>query len=315
MLIDLLNKLNTINENLFSGFDGMIEGFGMPEWLADAVIDSFHILPLLFLVFMFIELIEFFCSDKINSFMKKSEKAAPVIGSLAAILPQCGFSVIASTLYIRRFITKGTLIAIYLATSDEAIPILLAEPSQTHYVLPIIGIKLATGIIAGYLIDFILKDKKYIPFNEENNEINEQDGCCCHSVSNRRKRELIIHPLKHTLNIFMFILLITISLNFLIEVYSKQASLHIIFGQVKFLEPIITAFIGLIPNCAVSIALTMLLIKGSLSFGAVMSGLLSNAGLGILVLLRNSENIKDSLKIIGILLAISITAGMLIQLF
>ena len=113
----------------------------------------------------------------------------------------------------------------------------------------------------------------------------------------------------------MFILLITISLNFLIEVYSKQASLHIIFGQVKFLETIITAFIGLIPNCAVSIALTMLLIKGSLSFGAVMSGLLSNAGLGILVLLRNSENIKDSLKIVGILLAISITAGMLIQLF
>lgn len=315
MLIELLNKINTINENIFSGFDGMIESFGMPDWLADAIIDSFHILPLLFIVFVIIELIEFFCSEKINSFMKKSEKAAPVIGSLAAILPQCGFSVIASTLYIRRFITKGTLTAIYLATSDEAIPILLAEPSHTHYVLPVIGIKLATGIIAGYLIDFILKDKKYIPIVEEKDEVPDDEGCCCHSVSNRRKKELIIHPVKHTFNIFVFILLITILLNFLIDVYSRHAALHLILGHVKVLEPVITAFIGLIPNCAVSIALTMLLIKGSISFGAVMSGLLSNAGLGILVLFRHSENIKDSLKITGILLAVSITAGMLIQLF
>lgn len=315
MLIELLNKINTINENIFSGFDRMIESFGMPDWLADAIIDSFHILPLLFIVFVIIELIEFFCSEKINSFMKKSEKAAPIIGSLAAILPQCGFSVIASTLYIRRFITKGTLTAIYLATSDEAIPILLAEPSHTHYVLPVIGIKLATGIIAGYLIDFILKDKKYIPIVEEKDEVPDDEGCCCHSVSNRRKRELIIHPVKHTFNIFVFILLITILLNFLIDVYSRHAALHLILGHVKVLEPVITAFIGLIPNCAVSIALTMLLIKGSISFGAVMSGLLSNAGLGILVLFRHSENIKDSLKITGILLAVSITAGMLIQLF
>ena len=315
IIISLLNKINTINENIFSGFDGMIESFGMPDWLADAIIDSFHILPLLFIVFVIIELIEFFCSEKINSFMKKSEKAAPVIGSLAAILPQCGFSVIASTLYIRRFITKGTLTAIYLATSDEAIPILLAEPSHTHYVLPVIGIKLATGIIAGYLIDFILKDKKYIPIVEEKDEVPDDEGCCCHSVSNRRKRELIIHPVKHTFNIFVFILLITILLNFLIDVYSRHAALHLILGHVKVLEPVITAFIGLIPNCAVSIALTMLLIKGSISFGAVMSGLLSNAGLGILVLFRHSENIKDSLKITGILLAVSITAGMLIQLF
>ena len=134
-------------------------------------------------------------------------------------------------------------------------------------------------------------------------------------MSNRRKRELITHPLKHTLNIFVFILLITILLNFLIAVYAKYSALHLILGKVRFLEPVITAFIGLIPNCAVSIALTMLLIKGSISFGAFISGLLSNAGLGILVLFRHSENIKDSLKIIGILLGISITVGMLIQLF
>lgn len=318
MLISILNRINEINEGMFAGFDGIIENFGMPDWLCDAILDSFHILPLLFIVFFIIELIEFFYSEKINSFMKKSEKSAPLIGSLAAIIPQCGFSVIASTLYIRRFITKGTLIGIYLATSDEAIPILLANPTHTHLVVPVVGLKLFIGILAGYLIDFILKDKKYIPIVEEadsDNDLLADEGCCHHSVSHRRKRELIYHPLKHTFNIFIFILLITILLNFVLAVYAEHSVLHLLLGKVKVLEPIITAFVGLIPNCAVSIALTMLLIKGSISFGAVMSGLLSNAGLGILVLCRHNENYKDTLKIISILLCISIVSGLLIQIF
>lgn len=318
MLISILNRINEINEGMFAGFDGIIENFGMPDWLCDAILDSFHILPLLFIVFFIIELIEFFYSEKINSFMKKSEKSAPLIGSLAAIIPQCGFSVIASTLYIRRFITKGTLIGIYLATSDEAIPILLANPTHTHLVVPVVGLKLFIGILAGYLIDFILKDKKYIPIVEEadsDNDLHADEGCCHHSVSHRRKRELIYHPLKHTFNIFIFILLITILLNFILAVYAEHSVLHLLLGKVKVLEPVITAFVGLIPNCAVSIALTMLLIKGSISFGAVMSGLLSNAGLGILVLCRHNENYKDTLKIISILLCISIASGLLIQIF
>ena len=318
MLISILNRINEINEGMFAGFDGIIENFGMPDWLCDAILDSFHILPLLFIVFFIIELIEFFYSEKINSFMKKSEKSAPLIGSLAAIIPQCGFSVIASTLYIRRFITKGTLIGIYLATSDEAIPILLANPTHTHLVVPVVGLKLLIGILAGYLIDFILKDKKYIPIVEEtdsDDDLHADEGCCHHSVSHRRKRELIYHPLKHTFNIFVFILLITVILNFVLAVYAEHSVLHLLLGKVKVLEPIITAFVGLIPNCAVSIALTMLLIKGSISFGAVMSGLLSNAGLGILVLCRHNENYKDTLKIISILLCISIVSGLLIQIF
>lgn len=314
MFIEFLNKLNTINENLFSGFDRIIENIGMPDWLADAIIDSFHVLPLLFIVFLIIEFVEFFYSDKINSFMKKSEKSAPLIGSLAAIIPQCGFSVIASTLYIRRFITKGTLIGIYLATSDEAIPILLAQPNQIHYVLPIIGLKFFIGICAGYLIDLILKENKYIPIPEKSDE-EVDEGCCHHCVSRRRKRELIYHPLKHTFNIFVFILVITILLNFVLMEYSNHSMLHLLLGKAKILEPVITAIIGLIPNCAISIALTMLLIKGSISFGAVMSGLLSNAGLGILILCRHNENLKDTLKIIGILLGISIVSGLIIQIF
>ena len=288
----------------------------MADWLADAIIDSFHVLPLLFLVFLIIEIVEYFYAEKINDFLRNSEKSAPAIGSLAAIIPQCGFSVIASTLYIRKFITKGTLIAIYLATSDEAIPILLAEPSQIHYVLPIISIKIVIAVIAGYLIDFILKDKKYIaitPKHDDNCEHCEDDGCCHHSVSRRRKRDLIYHPLHHTCNIFVFILLITILLNFLINIYSNYEVLHLIIAKFKFLEPVIMAFVGLIPNCAASIAITMLLIKGSISFGAAIAGLLSNAGLGILILLRHNENIKDTANVVGILLVISIICGMVLQ--
>ncbi len=314
MLINFLNKINSINENMFAGFDGLIESIGMPHWLADAIIDSFHILPLLFLVFLIIELIEYYYSGSINTFMKKSEKTAPLIGSLAAVIPQCGFSVIASTLYIRKFITKGTLIAIYLATSDEAIPILLAEPSKTYYILPIVGIKIIIAVLAGYLIDFLMKENKYIPLAEETDNEIEHEGCCHHTVSQTRKRELIYHPLKHTFNIFIFILVITIILNYLINFYANHQTLHILLGKIKILEPLITAIIGLIPNCAVSIALTMLLIKGSISFGAVMAGLLSNAGLGILILFRHSRNVKDSLKIIAILLAVSIISGFILQI-
>lgn len=318
MLLDIINGINEFNENLFSGFDGWVESFGMADWLCDAIIDSFHILPFLFIVFFVIELIEFFYAEKINDFMKKSEKSAPAIGSLAAIIPQCGFSVVASTLYIRKFITKGTLIAIYLATSDEAIPILLAEPSQIHYVLPIIGLKVIIAICAGYLVDFVLKDDKYISIKSRHGDncehCDEDEGCCRHSVSRRRKRELIYHPLKHTCNIFLFILAITTILNFLIDVYSSHIALHSVVSKIKIFEPVFTSIFGLIPNCATSIALTMLLIKGSISFGSAFAGLLSNAGLGILVLFRHNENIKDTIKIIEILLLISIISGITINL-
>lgn len=315
MLIEIINRINEINETLFSPFDEFIEGLGMADWLCDAVVDSFHTLPFLFFIFLFIEIIEYFYSEKINNFMKKSEKTAPLIGSFAAIIPQCGFSIIASTLYLRKFITKGTLIAIYLATSDEAIPILLSMPEKIYYVLPVIGVKIVIAIIAGYLIDFVLKDKKYIlTADDEHCHLHsEDDGCCKHSISRRRKRDLIYHPLKHTFNIFLFILLITVILNYIIEIYGRYDILPVIFAKIRFLEPVLSAVIGLIPNCAVSIAITMLLIKGTISFGAAMAGLLTNAGLGILVLLRHKDNYKDTLNIIYILLAVAIITGYLLQ--
>ena len=163
MIIQFLNACNSFNDKIFAGFDSIIEGLPISDWLIDAILDSVHILPLLFVVFVLIEAIEYFYSDKINHFIKHTEKASPIVGSSLAIIPQCGFSIIASTLYLKKYMTKGTLIAIYLATSDEAIPILLTQPNKVHYIIPIITVKLAVAIFAGYLIDFVLKDKKYTP--------------------------------------------------------------------------------------------------------------------------------------------------------
>ncbi len=311
MIVNFLKSIVELNNNIFSFADVFIENLNLSDWISDAIIDSLHILPLIFLIFIIIEVIEYFFADKINLIMKRSEKNAPLFGSVAAIFPQCGFSVIASTLYVEKYITKGSLIAIYLATSDEAIPILLATPKSIGYLIPLIILKLIIAITVGYLVDFILKDKKYILKKEDVEDI---DGCCHHEVIGRRKRDLLLHPLKHTVNIFSFILLITLALNGLIELISSNIELENIVKSFQVIMPLFTAFFGLIPNCAVSIALTMLLIKGSISFGAALAGLLSNGGLGIIILCKHTENKEDTILIVKILLVVSIVSGFLVQI-
>lgn len=309
MIVDFLNKLNGFNEWLFYGFDNFIEGLGFPEWIADAVIDSFHILPFLFIVFVFIELFEYYYADKVNHFMKESEKAGPVIGSLASVVPQCGFSIIASSLYAGRLITKGTLIAIYLATSDEAIPVLLARPDKVWLVVPVIAVKLVVAICAGYLIDFVFKTK----IEKDSAEEIPDEGCCKHDIIAGSKNNLWLHPLVHTVNVFAFVLVITLFLNYFVTDSVISAFFTSTGFKYKILEPVVTGVLGLIPNCAVSIAFTMMLIKGTISFGAAMAGLCSNAGLGLLVLIRKNASLKDTALVISLLLIISILCGIVLQ--
>lgn len=291
-------------------FCEFIEGLGLPEWAADAVCDSFAVLPFLFVIFLLVEFFEFYFSGKVNRFMKSTKKAGPIIGSVASLIPQCGFSVIASTLYVRRYITRGTLLAIYLATSDEAIPVLFSEPSSYHYILPVIVIKLVVAIFAGYLVDLVYKPENIKEISENSNSCKVHSGCCKHEITD--KKSLIIHPVRHTLHIFMFILLITLILNYFINVEVVSTFYTSNITACRIMQPIVTAIVGLIPNCAISIAITLMLVKGTISFGAAMAGLMSNAGLGLLVLLRINK-IKDTAKIIFILLGISILCGELLQ--
>lgn len=309
MIIDFLNKLSIFNDWIFQGFDSFLESLGFSEWITDALIDSFHILPFLFVVFVFIEVFEYYYADKINHFMKSSEKSGPIIGSLASIVPQCGFSIIASSLYSGKMITRGTLIAIYLATSDEAIPVLLARPDKIWLVLPIIAVKLVVAICAGYIIDFIFKSK----LNKDAVVEIPDEGCCKHDIISENKNNLWLHPLVHTVNVFAFVLIITLFLNYFVTDSLISEFFTNTTFKYKILEPVVTGILGLIPNCAVSIAFTMMLIKGTISFGAAMAGLFSNAGLGLLVLLRKNSNIKDTVFIITILLAISVSCGIILQ--
>lgn len=290
-----------------------LENLGLVDWAVDAICDSFAVLPFLFVIFLLVEFFEFYFSDKVNKFMKTAKRTGPLIGSTAAIIPQCGFSVIASTLYVRRFITKGTLIAIYLATSDEAIPVLLSNPSVYHYVFPVILTKLLIAIPAGYLVDFIFKQNDLV--EEENSDEHIEDvetGCCKHELLTHHRRELLIHPIKHTLHTFVFILLITLVLNYFISVDFISSFYSSNMTAYKIVQPVITALIGLIPNCAVSIAITLMLVKGTISFGAAMAGLMSNAGLGFLVLLRINK-FRDTFKLISTLLIISAVCGIILQ--
>jgi len=289
-----------------------LENLGLAEWAADAVADSFAVLPFLFVIFLLVEFFELYFMGKVNRFMKSARKSGPVIGSLASIIPQCGFSVIASTLYVRRFITRGTLMAIYIATSDEAIPVLLSEPGSVHYVLPVILIKILIAIPAGYLVDFVFKPENMKEVKPSDSSSHPKTGCCKHDIE--KKRDLIIHPIKHTLHTFLFILVITLILNYFITVDAISGFFASTMTAYKIFQPVVTAIIGLIPNCAISIAMTLMLMKGTISFGAAMAGLMSNAGLGILVLLRINK-LKDTCKVVSILFAISVVCGIVLQFF
>lgn len=318
MFIELIQKFNLFNEWIFAPLDGVIERLFLAEWIKDAIIDSLHMLPFLLFIFFIIGLVEYFYFDKTELLASKSEKAGPLFGSLVASVPQCGFSVIASTLYTRRLITKGTLLGVYLATSDEAIPVLMASPEMVGVVMPLIGIKVLIGIVAGYLTDFIFRNKtktfEYHKKIEVSEDKNGYDGCCRHNITNPSKEVLFFHPIIHTVNVFVFIFLVTLFLNYLVMLAGGEENLGRYFMGTYLIQPFITAIMGLIPNCAVSIAITLMYVKGVIDFGAVISGLCSSAGLGLLVLLKNNKDKKDTLSIIFILLFISVISGFVVRL-
>ena len=200
MFIEFLEKIISINEIIPDLITKFIQIFNIPEFLQESIAESFNLVPFLF---VFIEISENYFSEKIEKLSLSSRLWGPFIGSCLASLPQCGFSIIATILYIKKFVSLGTLIAVYISTSDEAIPILLANPSMFSSILPLIFTKIIIGVMAGYLIDFIFKPQ--LKINDEKIKL-EEHGCCHHKIHSKVSK-LLIHPLKHTLNIFLFILI------------------------------------------------------------------------------------------------------------
>ena len=280
----------------------------MIEVLQDTLIDSVRLLPFLFITYLIMEYIEHKTSEKSKQTIKKSGKLGPLFGSILGIFPQCGFSVSATNLYSARVITLGTLISVYLSTSDEMLPIFISEAVPIPIIIKILATKLIIGMISGFIIDLVYQIiKKQKTEEEKIIDICEKEHCHCD------EKGIVKSALKHTINIFIFIVLITLIINFIIY-FAGEDLIAKFFETNTILGPVIAGVIGLIPNCASSVILTQLYLENVISVSTMVSGLLVGAGVGLAVLFKTNKGIKENLKIVGLLYVIGVLSGIFIQL-
>lgn len=281
---------------------------GILDILTETLLDTIKLLPFLFITYLIMEYIEHKTSEKVKTTIKKSGKFGPLLGAIAGIFPQCGFSVSATNLYAARVITLGTLMAVYLTTSDEMLPILLSESVPITIILTILGIKLVIGIIAGLLIDTVIKFRKKENVEEQKiEELCEHEHCHC-------EEGVIRSAIKHTINIIIFIFIISLIIHIVIHSIGEQAIANLV-SQNIVLGPIVAGIIGLIPNCASSVILTQLFIENVITMPVLIAGVSVNAGVGLLVLFKTNKNLKENLAILGMLYAIGVLSGMILQIF
>ncbi len=278
----------------------------MIEVFQDALLDSIKLLPFLFITYLIMEYIEHKMKEKSKNAIKKSGKFGPLIGSILGVFPQCGFSVSATNLYSARVITLGTLIAIYLSTSDEMLPIFISESVPVSIILKILGIKLLVGLIAGFIIDFIIRVVNKKEEEEKIIDICEKEHCDC-------EHGILKSTCKHTVNIFIFILIITILINIAIYCIGEDTIAHFLQNK-PIIGPIIAGIIGLIPNCAASVIITQMYLQNMISVASMLSGLLVGAGVGLVVLFRTNKNLKENINIVLILYSIGVIVGILFEM-
>lgn len=276
--------------------------------LEHTLIDTIKLLPFLFIAYLVIELIEKEAGETTTMLIKKSGKFGPVLGSLFGVIPQCGFSAAAANLYAGRILTMGTLIAIFLSTSDEMLPILISEAVPVKTILIILAIKVAIAIGVGVVIDLIFRKKAVEEAKEEIHKLCNEEHCHC------EERGIIKSSIKHTLQIFVYILIISLVLNMIIEFVGEENIAKLVLN-VPILGPIISSFIGLIPNCASSVILTQVYLENIISMGSMIAGLLVNSGIGILVLFRVNKSKKENFTILGTLYLVGAISGIILDIF
>ena len=258
-------------------------------------------LPFLFGAYLLIEFIEHRHAEKFASWLSKFGKAGAAIGALLGIVPQCGFSVVAANLYSNRIITAGTMFAVFISTSDEAIPVLLSNPESAKKILPLIGSKLILAIVAGFLVD------RFGLFNITKEELEdvEKEHSHCHTEGHYG---LLKSTVLHTAKTFAFIFIVMFCLELCIETIGEEAFANFITKE-SLLQPFVAGLIGLIPNCASSIIIAQLFAEGTISFGTAFAGLSASAGTGLLVLFRNDVDKIECLSLSGFLFAVSVLTG------
>lgn len=304
------------------------------EFLLHALEDTLPLLPWILLIYILIELLESKADlQKINRF---GGKIGPLVGSATGLIPQCGFSIMAAKLFEQKYITVGTLLAIFMATSDEAFIIMLSSGEGAVWVLPMLAVKILVGISIGYAADFLMKaigrgqvcveiPSAYEEEPKTTHEIfmraylaeKEMDVKCACGRSHEADtvwKKYILYPLWHMLKVAAFIFLVNFVLTAIIHSVGEEVFVDFMHRN-RFLQPFITCAIGLIPNCASSVVVTETFLAGGITFGSCAAGLCANAGMGFVVLLKNMRQWKRNLTLIGVCYGVSVVVGLLLNVF
>ena len=246
--------------------------------LEHSVADTLYIIPFLFVTYLAMEWLEHKTGGRAQAAIQRAGAAGPVVGAVVGAVPQCGFSAAAATLWAGRVITLGTLFAVFLSTSDEMLPIFLAEQVPLDVIVKIIGAKIVIGMVSGFAIEILfgwLARRKKAP-----KSFNHTDEECCHCAGG-----VLLDAVVHTLKVFFFVLVISLVIGFAIH-FVGEDSLRAVFSNVPVLGEAAAGLVGLIPNCAASVIITQLYLDGIITAGPMMSGLLVSAGVGLLVLFK-----------------------------
>lgn len=279
----------------------------MKEILFDTLLDSVKILPFLFLTYLVMELLEHKTGGKSKDQIRRARWSGPIWGGLLGVIPQCGFSTAASSLYAGRVITVGTLLAVYFSTSDEMLPIMISQAVPVPVMIKILGTKAIIAIISGMVVEVVYT--RVLKKQEKEMDIHvvcEEEHCKCEDG-------IVKSAAKHTIKIFFYLLLISFVLNVIIGIIGEDTLAQFFVGT-PVIGELIAALVGLIPNCASSVVITELYLDGIIGAGEMMSGLLVNAGVGLLVLFRLNRNGKQNAGIIATLYGLGVFWGVIIDL-
>lgn len=273
--------------------------------------DNISIIPFLFITYCIMEYMEHFITEKSEGAVKYSGKIGPLWGGILGVIPQCGFSAAAASFYSGGVITLGTMLAIFLSTSDEMLPILISAAVPAATIVNILAAKVLIAVLSGFLIDFALTHLGKASVAQKHiHDLCEQEHCHCEEQTHSVWKSALLHTAK----VFVFIFTVSALLNLVLEC-GGDAALEQFAAHNSVFAVIIAGLVGLVPNCAASVIITQLYIKGFISAGAMMAGLLVGAGIGVLVLFRTNRPMKQNIKIVSLLYAIGIVAGYLIDLF
>ena len=271
----------------------------------DGTLDTLKLIPFLFITYLVMEWVEHRTSDHTKTAIRKAGRLGPLVGGILGVIPQCGFSAAAASLYAGKVITAGTLIAVFLSTSDEMLPILLSERAGIGFIAKVLIVKALYGVIAGFLVDFLFRKLNERRIGVGIHGICTQEHCHC-------EKGIVRSALKHTVSITFFILLISIALNILLSIVGTENLSNLVLNR-PVIGEVLAGLIGLIPNCAASIALTQLYLEGDMSAGAMVSGLMVGAGVGLLVLFRTNRHTRQNIQLTILLYILGVAGGLIVQ--